>query len=111
MNNDSAVLDYETLVEEYNNGLTTVLRGFRGGTNFLEMWVPDEDVAKSVVNLAEAAEAAGVPAVTLFIGPQALGGLDLDRLRSMMAGLARVDAHHKNGGLLLGLSELGANPQ
>ena len=43
--NEFSMIDYEKLVQDYETGLTTTLRGFRPGLEFIDSWVPDEDVA------------------------------------------------------------------
>jgi len=50
------LVDYDQVTRGYETGLNTQLRGFRGGTRFLEHWVHDPDPVKSIVNMIEAAE-------------------------------------------------------
>ena len=105
---ETDVIDYESLVLGYSDSLTTVLRGFRPALGFLETWVPDEDPAKSVLNLVEVAEGAGRSQVTVFLGPDTVRNLDLPRLLRMVAALGKPDARPERGGLLLTISSLGA---
>jgi len=83
-------LDYESLVSSYNENLLTVLRSFRVGHEFLELWVPDDDPHKSILNLAEAAESSGLPGLALTIGPEVRAKLDVDRLSSMVGGIGSL---------------------
>ena len=50
-------IDYEALVESYNDRLLNQLRSHGVDHAFLEMWVPDEDPVNSILNMVEAAEA------------------------------------------------------
>ena len=52
-------LNYETLVKAFEEALVTKLRGHGAEAEYLEMWVPDEDPVKSILNMVEAAEAFG----------------------------------------------------
>jgi len=53
-------INYEQLVESYENRLLNQLRSHGVDLDFLEMWVPDEDPISSILNMAEAAGAFGV---------------------------------------------------
>ena len=74
------VVDYDQLVSEYNASLTTVLRGFRTGPEFLEIWVPDEDDIRGILNIVEAAADAGMEAITVLVEARTLECLDEQRL-------------------------------
>lgn len=99
-----APLDYESLVERYNDNLATVLRGFRPAEAFLETWVPDSDPAKSILNLVEAAEADGAESVALFLGSTTVQHLDLAWLMQSLAGLGVPEVRDERDGLLLRVS-------
>lgn len=88
-------VNYERLIEDYRTSLTTVLRGFRAGEEFLETWVPDEEDLKSILNVLEAAEGAGLEEVSVYIGSQTLRNLDLSRLEGIVAkvGTVKIDAN------------------
>lgn len=105
---ETDVIDYESLVLSYSDSLTTVLRGFRPALSFLETWVPDEDPARSVLNLVEVAQAAGLSRVTLFIGPDTTRKLDLSRLMQIVGVLGTPVARRERDGLLLTISNIGA---
>jgi hypothetical protein len=82
------VIDYDELVDAYRRSLTSVLRGFRAGDHrepFLETWVPDEDDARSVAGIFEAASAAGVERLALRFGAQTAARLGSDALRAIGA--------------------------
>jgi NifU-like protein involved in Fe-S cluster formation len=73
------ILEYERLVDDYNASLFATLRHHRS-SEALEIWVPDDDPAKSILNMVEAAELAGVPELRIRVGPQTLARLDVDAL-------------------------------
>lgn len=101
------VIDYESLVAEYNETLTTVLRGFRPAVSFLETWVPDENSTKSLVNLVEAAEIGGRQQIALLVGPDTVRQLDMPRLLQMLSTIGTAVVEPENGGILLRVSNLG----
>ena len=49
MNNKIIKIDYEDAVKNYNNQLVTKLRDF--GDNFLDLWVPDDDIIQSLLGI------------------------------------------------------------
>jgi hypothetical protein len=54
-----AALDYVKLVSRYQTDLVDNLRGFGFQTDYLDLWVPDEDISRSLLNLLDAAATAG----------------------------------------------------
>jgi hypothetical protein len=102
----SDVIDYEALVDTYRRRLVTVLRAFRpgdAGHAFLETWVPDEDDAKSIDGIFEAAFSSGLPKVTLRIGPATLERVSEGELRSLAERRGVVESTHLGATLLLGV--------
>ena len=65
-------IDYETLVDSYNDRLLNQLRGHGVDHAFLEMWVPDEDPIISILNMVEAAEAHGTDGFSLRLRSETL---------------------------------------
>ena len=51
----SSPIEYENLVQSYRENLEVQTRGFSLGAQWLEMWVPDEDVVACLRNMVEAA--------------------------------------------------------
>jgi len=96
-------LDYDALVQEYWQSLTTVLRGFQSapGVEFLEAWVPDDDHIKSLVTIIEAAKERGVEAVTIRLGPDTVRALDAARLNAKAATFGIVRLEVQEGALTL----------
>lgn len=87
---DSRRIVYEELVAAYQESLTTVLRGFRSGPEFLETWVPDEDDVKSLLNILDAAQDAGLDEISIHIGPKTLRTLKFPRLERLIAGIGKL---------------------
>ena len=52
---DTIKIDFEKITSTYEAGLVDTLRHFGLDAEFLETWVPDPNVAKSIINLADAA--------------------------------------------------------
>ena len=49
------VIQYDETLKEYNSALLNTLRGFKPKYEFIAIWVPDADLLRSVISLAEAA--------------------------------------------------------
>lgn len=60
-------INYEQLVESYEDRLLNQLRSHGVDLDFLEMWVPDEDPIASILNMVEAAGAFGTERFTLRV--------------------------------------------
>src|SRR5262249_32751104 len=62
-------IDYKELVDYYNQSLVSQLRNFSMGHPFLEVWVPDDDLTKSLLGIFEAASAANITEeITIVLG-------------------------------------------
>lgn len=97
---------YEALVAAYQSSLTTVLRGFRSTEEFefLDTWVHDDDPVNSLLNIVEAAQDAGLNAVSIAIGHATLQGLDLSRVCSRARQFGMVTTAQRPEGLELTVS-------
>src|SRR4051812_32011435 len=84
-------LNYEQLVQDYNSALNTQLRGFRPAEEYLDIWVPDTDHAKSILNLVEAAEMGGRSEISIVVGSKTLESMNLEQLETMLAPLGAVE--------------------
>jgi hypothetical protein len=101
------ILDYETLVQGYNEGLLTTLRGHGAGAGFLEAWVPDEDTINSIVNMVEAAESSGHYALTVRVTNRALPVARHGDLARALAPMGHVEIERVDGGALVKFSGRG----
>jgi hypothetical protein len=87
----SAALAYENLVEDFNRRLLTQLRGHAAEADYLEMWVPDEDPVKSIVNMVEAAAAYGRAELSVSVAATTLPRERHAALAAALGALGRVE--------------------
>jgi len=85
------VVDYDELVAAYADNLENVLRSFKPGPEFLDLWVHDEDDARSILNIAEAAEGYGLENLTIELSGAALARIDTDALLEMLRKVCEVE--------------------
>jgi hypothetical protein len=84
-------LDYDRLVRDFENSLVTTLRGHRAGEDYLDMWVPDEDPVKGILNMVEAAQAAGRRGIEISVLLTTLPASRHQELRRLVARLGSVE--------------------
>ncbi|MDB5599486.1 MAG: hypothetical protein JWN71_1530 [Xanthobacteraceae bacterium] len=102
------VLDYDQLVAEFESKLVTQLRSFGAdAAEYLEMWVPDENPVKSILNMVEAAEAYGRSDIAVRIGPNTLTADQLKELVAHIGKLGRADVRPDNGQTVITVTEIG----
>lgn len=92
------LLRYEELAADYEKNLHTQLRGFKQVHDFLDMWVHDADPARSLLSIAEAAQAGGLPAVEVEIGNATLSRLDRAKLLALVGKVGRARLDERPGG-------------
>lgn len=83
-------LNYESLVENYESGLSTQLRGFKSGPDFLETWVHDSDPRRSVLGIFEAAKDAGLEELALELAFDTVSSLNVSSLGTELRQLGEV---------------------
>jgi hypothetical protein len=83
-------IDYEPLVDSYNDRLLNQLRSHGVDHAFLEMWVPDEDPVTSILNMVEAAEAHGTAQFSLRVRAETLSKDGLAALIEAVGPIATV---------------------
>jgi hypothetical protein len=83
-------IDYEALVESYNDRLLNQLRSHGVDHAFLEMWVPDEDPITSILNMVEAAEAHGTEGFSLRLRAETLSPEGYAALVEAIGSIAQV---------------------
>jgi hypothetical protein len=84
-------INYDDLVRNYWDGLTSTLRGFKGGEEFLDLWVPDEDIIKSLINLIEAAQDSNQDEFVLFLQRDTIDKVDLEFFINSLSSLGKVE--------------------
>lgn len=100
-------LDYDQLAREYNASLTDKLRGHGVQGTFLEHWVPDEDPARGILNMIEAAETDHLDRVAIYISARTIDESGIDRLRKMVEGLAAINAAAQGAGFVIEAYDIG----
>jgi len=102
----TGTLNYEVLVRAFEDALVTKLRGHGAEADYLEMWVPDEDPVKSILNMIEAAEAYGRDGIAIEVSADTLTDTQVNELLSVLSdiGSARVTA--QAGGRLIEVTGL-----
>lgn len=101
-----AVIEYEKLVQEYNNSLANVLRGFRPKYDFLELWVPDADNERSIINLVESAQSFGVPSIELRLEQDTITNLNLSELKTELETMGTVEFNESGSHMILTVKNL-----
>jgi len=81
----SGALNYEVLVQAFEESLVTKLRGHGAEADYLEMWVPDEDPVKSILNMVEAAEAYGRDDIVIEVSAATLSAPRLEELAAVLS--------------------------
>ncbi len=99
---------YEDIVAAYQRSLVDVLRGHAVGEPYLELWVPDEDPVKSILNMVEAAQSAGRDAIAIRVSSKTLGAADLARFRTMARSHGQIAVRELGDDYVLDISRLRA---
>lgn len=102
-------LDYEALVDQYNENLFLKLRGHRSA-EYLDMWVPDEDPFKGVLNMVEAAELAGQSEIAIRLGEATVRALDLAALETAAAKVGSVTLEVADRSAVLRVTDIAGAP-
>jgi hypothetical protein len=75
----------------------------------LETWVPDEDDSKSILNIIEAAEGAGLAEISIRVGTCTFNRLDLKSLQEAAGRRGKVDTVTSGDAILLHVSFAGTD--
>ena len=100
------ILDYADLVDRYQTGLIENLRSFGFQTDYLDLWVPDEDLSRSLLNLFDAAAEVGRRSLAVRIPANAVAGLKQSGLPDLAARRGRFSIENGNRGAVLRISDL-----
>jgi hypothetical protein len=105
--NTTGPIDYEALVDSYNDRLLNQLRSHAVDHAFLEMWVPDEDPITSILNMVEAAEAHGADGFSLRLRAETLSPDGYAALIEAVGSLAKVATETGEDHGLVHISDIG----
>jgi hypothetical protein len=95
------LIDYGKVTEAYWTSLNTVLRGFQPAAEFLELWVPDEDHVKSIINMIESVQIVGQEKLSLFLSRDILAQINLDDLKEKAARYGAVTLEDSEDGMVM----------
>ncbi len=101
-----AALNYEDLVRAFEEALATKLRGHAAEAEYLEMWVPDEDPVKSILNMVEAAEAYGRDEMAVEVASNTLSDAQVNELLGVLRDIGAVEITAREPGHLIVVTEL-----
>ena len=101
------VLDYELLVADFESKLVTQLRKFNTDSEYLEMWVPDQNPVRSILNMVEAAEAFGQSEIKVRIAATTMPPERVSELVSQIGDLGRVDVRPAADKVVIAVTGIG----
>lgn len=104
---DTSPIQYETLVAEFENGLLNALRGHGVGFDYLEIWVPDEDPVKGILNMAESAEALSTPDIAVAVRRSTLPAARDGELLALLSQLGSASITPAGEGVVVTVRGLG----
>ena len=99
-------IDYDELLAAYWKSLTTKLRGFNAGADFLGYWVPEDDTGASLLGLVEAASQADVDSISVRVSPQTASKFDTSQLERQAAAYGLVNLNQEGSQLLFSVSQM-----
>jgi len=102
----TGALNYEVLVEAFEQALVTKLRSHAAEADYLEMWVPDEDPVKSILNMVEAAEAYGRDNIAIEVSAQTLTDSQVNELLSVLSDIGSPQIAAGAGGRIIEVTGL-----
>ena len=95
---------YEDLLTDYENNIDNKLRGFRQSFEMLDMWVPDEDHEKSILNLIESVQISGKEEFSIFLGKAILQKIDLNALERTLSSFVNFRIINCDNGIEIQIS-------
>lgn len=102
------VLDYEQLVADFETKLVTQLRKFGTDAEYLEMWVPDENPVKSILNMVEAAEAFGQNGIAVRVASDTMPPERISELVAKIGTLGNVAVSPADDKVVIAVTEIGS---
>lgn len=100
------VINYEELVADYNDKLLTKLRSHGSSFEYLEMWVPDENPVKSILNMVEAAESSGKQDIQVSVSNNTFADSDVNELIEEINKIGAVSIQEEGNRIILNVTEL-----
>ncbi len=104
---ESIPVSLDEITKNYEKGLLTQLRGFGVEGELFETWVPDPDTTNSILNLAEAAIAAGsLEGLEVRVSKEMMADVCRDRLLDSLGGVVAVRIEDLDDSSIIHLSSL-----
>lgn len=104
----SGTLNYEVLVRAFEQALVTKLRSHAAEADYLEMWVPDDDPVKSILNMVEAAEAFGRDEIAIEVSAETLTDTQVNELLAVLSDIGSAEITARADGRLVEVTGLQA---
>jgi len=105
------ILEYEELVQAFENSLLHQLRGHNAAVAYLESWVPDEDPVRSMLNMLEAVEDAGQTSYCISFARETLGERRLADLTECAEEFGLASLTDSDGRVVLRVTQIGLGRQ
>lgn len=102
----TGALNYEVLVRAFEEALVTKLRGHGAEADYLEMWVPDEDPVKSLLNMVEAAAAYGRDDIAVEVAAATLSDAQVNELLAILRDIGVPQVTSRADGRLIEVTGL-----
>ena len=99
------ILNYEELVKEFEDSLLTKLRMHDGGEDYLDLWVPDNDTVKSLINMAEASQLAGKSSIKVNVLQSTLDKKGMERLHNEFGDLGTLSVEDRGDSWIIEFKE------
>lgn len=100
------ILDYDQLVSDFHESLVTTLRLHGSELGFLTLWVPDDDIVRSLQSLVESASLSEVSAVSIKISRQTFRSEMLEPVRKEISKIGTISIEESEESYLLKISDI-----
>jgi hypothetical protein len=106
--NGPVTIDLDEVTESYETDLVDKLRQFGVEGDLFETWVPDPNPVKSIINLMDASQVAGLPAHLVVVASRkVLNHLAVANLQAELDGKADIEILDQEDSVKIVLSEFG----
>ena len=89
-------LNYSLLSKKYNEILTSTSRGFDTEHEFLELWVPNDDINQSISELITAANDYDTKELKIELSGEEFKKVNLENLKKRISDLGNVNIEDQN---------------
>jgi hypothetical protein len=100
------VIDYQKLCAHFHDSMQTKMRGHGAEIDYLELWVPDPDIVRSITNMIDAAHEAGRTEIFIKVHRDSIVEAEIEKLKNLAS--ASLVIVEQNDSLIFEFSELSA---